>query len=353
MNTPQRRIISLLLLSTFLVVHPFAAAQDRQPARLFSDSNEWKVTLTGPWRKIQSRSAKDARYPVQLTYPGADGAAITVDIEVAPRALTRRRICDFPPLKIHFDKKKMQGTALRGNKSLKLVTYCGINKKFEQYYIKEFLVYRIYNLITEYSYRVKPLMVDYQDSERDLKPVTRFGFLIEDTGKVADRNKLKELTTGSVRSAELDLIETSRYALFQYMIGNLDWAATGGSEKDKCCHNSRIIGTGVDEVPKYVIPYDFDSSGLVNTHYAAPPDKLKVRNIRQRLYRGFCAHNDTLPQTIDLFNEKKPQIIALFATNTHLTGASRKRAVRYLEDFYSIINDPKQFKRNITDKCRA
>ncbi len=345
-------MVSLFLLSIFLLTQTVMAQGDK-PAKLFSDNSEWKVTLAGPWRKIQSRASKDARYPAQLTYPGADGAVITVDIEVAPRALTRRRICDFPPLKIYFDKKAMKGTALRGNKSLKLVTYCGINKKFEQYYIKEFLVYRIYNLITDYSYRVKPLMVDYRDSERKMKPVTRFSFLIEDTGALASRNKLEELTIARVSPADLDVVETSNYALFQYMVGNLDWAATGGPGKDKCCHNSRIIGPGADEIPKYVIPYDFDSSGLVNAHYAAPPDKLRIRNIRQRLYRGFCAHNDSLPQAVAVFKGKKPQIMALFEKNSHLTDASRKRAIAYLEAFYRVIGDPKQFKREITDKCRA
>ncbi len=353
MNTALRSTISFSLLSAILFAQPLLAATDSVPPKLFNDSDEWKVTLTGPWRRIQNKSSKDARYPAQLTYPGVDGRDITVDIEVAPRALTRRRICDFPPLKVYFDKQEMKGTELRGNKSLKLVTYCDTNKKYEQYYIKEFLVYRIYNLITEYSFRAKPLIVDYKDSTRDSKPVTRFSFLIEDADEVADRNDLKKLTVGRVRRTELDPVETSNYALFQYMIGNLDWSATGGPDKDKCCHNSKVIGKGVNEVPKFVIPYDFDSTGLVNAHYAAPPDKLNIRNVRQRLYRGFCAQNDTLPQAVALFQEKKPQIMALFEKNTHLTSSNRKRAIRYLEDFYEILDDPKRFKREITDKCRG
>ena len=255
----------------------FAIAGDK-PDKLFEDASEWQVTLTGPWREIENKASKDARYPAQLTYPGADGQQITVDIEVAPRALTRRRICDFPPLKVYFDKAKMKGTELRGNKSLKLVTYCDLNRKYEQYYIKEFLIYRIYNLITEYSFRAKPLMVAYQESERKSSIVTRFGFLIEDADEVADRNDLEKLTVGKVPPTELHSVETSYFSLFQYMIGNLDFAATGGPDKNKCCHNAKIIGKGENETPKYVIPYDFDSTGLVNAHYAAPPDKLKVRN---------------------------------------------------------------------------
>jgi len=343
----------VLVLGLLLLVQVSLAAEEKKPAKLFEDSSEWKVTLTGPWRKIQNNSSKDARYPAQLTYPGADGQEITVDIEVAPRALTRRRICDFPPLKVYFDKEKMKGTELRGNKSLKLVTYCDLNRKYEQYYIKEFLVYRIYNLITDYSFRVKPLIVDYQEIGRKSKPVTRFSFLIEDADEVADHNDLEKLTVSKVPPGDLHPVETSYFSLFQYMIGNLDFAATGGPDKNKCCHNAKIIGKSIDETPKYVIPYDFDSTGLVNAHYAAPPDKLKVRNVRQRLYRGFCVQNHTLTQAAERFQEKKPEIMALFENDVHLSNSSRKRAISYLEDFYEVLDDPKRFKREITDKCRG
>ena len=326
-----------------------------KPPKLFSDSSEMQVTLSGPWRKIKKRIEQDAHYPAQLTYTGADGAAHTIDVEVSPRGISRRfRVCNFPPLKIHFDKKKMKGTEFRGNKSLKLVTYCQTNTKYEQYYIKEFLAYRIYNLITEYSYRVRPLFIEYRDSENSrLKPISRFSFLIEDIDDVAKRNDLEELKVPRVPAKQLDNVETSKYALFQYLVGNLDWAATGGPDKDKCCHNSRLIGTGDDDVPKYVIPYDFDSTGLVNAHYAAPPEKLKVRSVRQRLYRGFCSHNDTLPATVELYRQNRSAIMALFDDNRRISDKNRKRSKDYVEDFFKVLDDPRRFEREITGKCRG
>jgi len=353
MNITPRLVLSHLL-TGLLLVAPFSiAAKENKPPKIFSDATEMNVTLSGPWRKIQHNIKKDDLYPVQLTYTGADGQRHTIEAEVTPRGLTRRfKVCKFPPLKIHFDKEKMKGTEFRGNKSLKLVTYCQPNRKYGQYYVKESLAYRIYNLITEYSFRVQPMMVEYKDSEKD-NSITRFSFLIEDTDEVADRNDLKKLTVGHVPYTKLDALETSYLSLFQYLIGNLDWAATGGPDKDKCCHNGKIIGKSENENPKYAIPYDFDASGLVNAHYAVPPDSLKVRNVRQRLYRGFCAHNDMLPQAAARFNEKKPDIIALFEDNTHLSDKTRKNSIKYIEDFYEILNDPKRFKREITDKCRG
>ncbi|NOR19054.1 MAG: hypothetical protein GQ538_03090 [Xanthomonadales bacterium] len=312
------------------------------------------ITLSGPWRTIKRNIKKDTLYPAQITYTRADGQQSTFDVEVAPRGLTRRfKTCKFPPLKIHFDKEKMKGSEFRGNKSLKLVTYCHSNKKYEQYYTKEYLAYRIFNLITEFSFRVQPLMVEYVDSEGKSDSITRFSFLIEDADEVADRHDMEKLTISRVSHKKLDPAETSNVAIFQYMIGNLDWAATGGPDKDKCCHNSKIIAPNMDAVPKYVVPYDFDSSGIVNAHYAAPPAELKVRTIRQRLFRGFCSHNATLPQAVERFQTRKPEILALFEDDPNLSEKNLSNTLKYIEEFYKVIDDPKRFKKNITDKCRG
>lgn len=353
MNVIRPCTVSILLFIILVSTQLTSASEGGKPPKLFSDASEMKVTLSGPWNKIRKNVKKDALYPVQLTYTGADGQSHTIDAQVAPRGLTRRlRVCKFPPLKIHFDKEKMKGTEFRGNKSLKLVTYCNTNKKYEQYYLKEFLAYRIYNQITEYSFRVKPMMIEYKDSEKDGDPVTRFSFLIEDTDDVAKRNKLEKLDIAKVRYTQLDAVTSSYFSLFQYMIGNVDWAATGGP-KDTCCHNSKLIGAGEAVDPKYGIPYDFDSSGLVNAHYASPPAELHLRSIRQRLFRGFCVFNDTLGQSVERFNEKKADILALIQNDTHMTDRNRGSTTKYIEEFYAIINDPKRYQNLIIDKCRG
>ncbi len=354
MNKKSRIVAFIILISSLLINSLSFAAKDDKPPKLFTNDTEMAITLSGPWRTIKRNIKKDILYPAQITYTAANGQQSTFDVEVAPRGLTRRfKTCKFPPLKIHFDKKKMKGTEWRGNKSLKLVTYCHINKKYEQYYTKEYLAYRIFNLITEFSFRVQPLMVEYVDSEGKNDTLTRFSFLIEDADEVADRHDMEKLTISKVPHKKLDAVETSNVALFQYMIGNLDWAATGGPDKDKCCHNSKIIAPNMDAVPKYVVPYDFDSSGIVNAHYAAPPAELRVRTVRQRLFRGFCTHSATLPQAVERFQEKKPEIIALIENDPNLSDKTRSNTLKYIEDFYKVIDNPKRFEKNITDKCRG
>ena len=349
------RLAAVTVLTSLLLAIPCTTiAEDKKPPKLFEETSEMQVTLAGPWRRIKRNIEDDALYPAKLTDTATDGTQKTFDLEVAPRGLTRRlRVCDFPPLKLHFDKNLTKGTEFRGNKSWKLVTYCDTHSKYEQYYVKEFLAYRIYNLITDYSFRVRPMMITYIDSDRAKDSLTRFGFLIEDLDEVADRNDLKKLELEQISHKHLDATEISKFSLFQYLIGNLDWSAFDSPGDEDCCHNSKLIGKDKETIPKYGVPYDFDSSGLVDAHYALPPDGLGVRNIRQRLYRGYCFANDQLPRAVALFNERKTDILALFRNNRHLNDKTRKKAINYIEDFYEIINDPKQFEKQIIGRCRG
>ena len=353
MPADARFKLSVVLLGLLLAA-PLMALEDNKPPRLFSDNDEMNVTFYGPWRSIRNNIKKDALYPAQLTYTGADGNQHTIDVEVTPRGISRReRLCDFPPLKIYFDKEKVKGTEFRGNKSLKLVTYCNTRSKYEQYYIKEFLVYRIYNLITGFSFRVRPLFVEYKDSQSSKFSTSRFSFLIEDLDDVARRNNINKLTIPQIKYKTLDPVEISKFSLFQFMVGNVDFSSVNGPEGDRCCHNTKLIGAHDTQVPRYSIPYDFDSTGLVDAHYAYPPEALKLRNIRQRKYRGFCFANDQLPDTIALFNQKKPAILGLFKNDVRLNDNYRKKAIKYIEAFYKIINDPKELKAKIIDQCRG
>ncbi len=355
LDTWLTKVAGLVMgVSLLLVIAATAnAASTNKPVKLFADASEMQITLSGPWRSLRKTVKKDTRYPATLTYKDPQGRSVSLAVEVAPRGISRRlKVCKFPPLKLYFDKEKLKGSIFRGTKSLKLVTYCQKHPKYEQYYLKEFLAYRIYNLITDFSFRVKPLTVDYIDSENKTKSIRRFSFFIEDLDDVAKRNKLKKMTSGRVSVSQINPQQVSYFSLFQLLIGNLDWSATSSSTQERCCHNSRIINPGEKKIPMYPIPYDFDASGLVDAHYAQPPNNLKLRNIRQRLYRGYCAHKSSLPVAAARFQQHKEAIFQLFSEESRLQIKTRNKVREYIKGFYSILDDPGRFQREVIDKCR-
>ena len=162
---------------------------------------------------------------------------MTLDMTAVRRGITRQRVCDFPPIKLHFEKEDVQGTAFRGQRSLKMVTHCKKPTRYEQYYILEMLAYQMYNLITDYSFQVRPLKVNYVDSKTGKTDESRFAFLIEDDSDVAKRHELKKLQIPKPRLSQLEPQVTSEFSLFQYLIANVDWAALSGPDPKECCHN--------------------------------------------------------------------------------------------------------------------
>lgn len=101
------------------------------------------------------------------------------------------------------------------------------------------------------------------------------------------------------------------------------------------------------------IPYDFDFSGVVNARYASPPEGIKVNNIRTRLYRGLCKHNETVPGAVALINEKREAITELYQTTPFLEEKEAGKSLKYYEGYFKTVNDPKSLDRRIIQKCRG
>ncbi|MGE0045066.1 MAG: hypothetical protein AB7T08_04835, partial [Hyphomonadaceae bacterium] len=217
-----------------------------------------------------------------------------------------------------------------------------------------YLAYRLFNTLTPQSYRVRPATVTYRDREERRSEVTRFGFLIEDVDDMARRNGGRENDTssGRVPLASLEPRQAARVALFNYMIGNLDWSLIDGPEPDECCHNTRTIARAAG-APLAVVPYDFDNSGFVSAPYAEPPAGVGVAHVRTRLYRGFCTHNGQLPAVVGEFRAQRAAMLALIANETRISQNLRQRATRYIEDFYAILDDPARFERSVVSRCRG
>ncbi len=353
----QKRIftslVSFLALLTVSVQPLSAQDNPDRPDKLFSSEETMNVTMTGPWVEIQRKKDYQEPYAGKLEYNDAQGNPVSLDMTVERRGITRQRVCEFPPIRLRFEKDDVKDTTFRGQDSLKLVTHCDGSTKYEQYYILEMLSYRMYNLITDFSFRVRPLNVTYIDSDSGKTYENRFGFLIEDDSDVAKRHDLKKINISKVRLSQLEPRETSELSMFQYMISNVDWSALAGPD-DSCCHNTKLIGPEPlekgDKV--YPIPYDFDSSGLVNAHYAAPAAGLPVKTVTQRLYRGYCVFNDELETTRETFLKHEAAILALISNEDRLFTNTKKKATKYLDKFFEIIKDPKDFEKNIIQKCR-
>ncbi|MGD2129591.1 MAG: hypothetical protein PVJ33_04780 [Lysobacterales bacterium] len=348
-------LLTLALLAVPAWLHAESdASEGGKPQKLFESDDALQVTMVGPWRDIERDRNNQDPYPARLDYRDAGGQAVSLPITAERRGIKRQQVCRFPPIKLRFEKDTVKGTTFRGQKSLKMVTYCDRSSRYEQYNLLEMLSYRMYNQLTDFSFRVRPLSVTWKDAESGKSYGPRFGFLIEDDSDVAKRNGLEKLKIPRVTPTQLDAQLTSIFSLFQYMIGNVDWASLGGPDPEECCHNVKLISKEplAPGDPIYPVPYDFDSAGIVDAFYAAPPDGLPIRSVTQRLYRGYCAHNSTLESARQLFLAKEDTMFSLLRNEPELNSGARRKAERYLERFFNTLKDPEEFREQITERCR-
>ena len=264
-----------------------------------------RITLKFDMKRFFRTKYKGEYQKAQLTLHNPDSSIVEKEIRVRARGITRRSICHFPPIKLNFKETAFENDTLNDINSLKLVTHCKNSDLYEQYLLKEYLVYRMYNLVTDSSYRVKLLHIDYIDSEDKMKPLTKYGFIIESNDHLAERLQGTRIDKEGINTWDTDRYLTSLLDIFQYMIGNTDWSIPP-------LHNVRLVKPSVLNSSILAIPYDFDYSGMVNTVYAVPDENLGTETVRTRVYRGYCLPSDDHYQRLfKVFKENKQAMFSL------------------------------------------
>jgi len=315
---------------------------------LFADDEVLDLTIHAPLTTLmrQAKGASDVSGTVEFS----DGTSAPISCN--KYGISRLRECDLASLEINVEANDVRGTPFEGREILRLVTPCRLRGGYDKYTVLEYLVYRSYGVIADPALRVRLARVTFHDSERPARDQTGYAFFIEDIGRAAARRGQVWLDIQSQRTSDVDAAQLTIMTLFQYMVGNTDWSVVKGRPDDRCCHNIAVFGQeGVDL--NTVVPFDFDQTGLVNPPYAAPPDAgLGIRRVTDRRYRGLCKHNGQLAGAIAVFNQKRPEIEALFSREELPYPKDRERALKYIEGFYDTINDPKKLLKRIIDHCR-
>ncbi len=348
-------IISMILLLTAVAApRPCTGAEENKPAearQLFSDHRLMDITLAYDLKGVKKcKKGKEKYFPAVFSFTGAKGKKKDVPVEVKPRGNSRRFMlgCDIVPLKIKFPKEQFKGTVFEGISKLNLVPHCKSKPaKWELYYIQEYLLYRVYNLLTDYSYRVRGVRATYVNTGGKGGSYTGFGFFIEGKKEMSRRlgGSIVDTDDKEVPAEQVDFAQAALMSVFQYMIANTDWSGRTGQ-------NVRFLR--IPGKPKWIpVPYDFDLSGIIDTHYAVPHPDLPIRSLRERIYRGYCKSTAQFNLLFPVFRRQKEAIYAMYNDCSMLPEKQRKKILKFLDGFYKVINDPKLVKRYFIDNYRG
>ena len=320
---------------------------------LFASTQTVHVTITAPFEQIMRERPEQDYVPGIAEFIAIDGTPRKLDIGIRTRGEFRRRedICPFAPLRINFKKSQLTDTILDDQDKLKLVTHCRSGSaRYDQTVVSEYLAYRILNLMTDKSFQVRLLHVTYVYSDRDNETEEGFAFFIEHKKQLAERLQLAPIELPKISIRDIDPNHTNLTSVFQFLIGNTDFSPVSVGPGKTCCHNYALFGTQ-DEPPYWPIPFDFDQSGFVNAPHAAANPRFELRSVRQRLYRGRCINRLILPDTVALYRAKRNEIEALINDQAELTSSKRKSILRYVEEFYKIIDNDTRVDSRMAKAC--
>jgi hypothetical protein len=320
---------------------------ESRPARLFDAVDPLELTLTADFGAIvKQRGTEKKSQPGVLSYVAAPGDSVVLDVQLRTRGHFRLATCQYPPLKVELDREKAAHTLFAKQGSLKLTVQCRGGQSYANYLLEEYLIYRAYNLLTDRSFRVRLARVTYADAKGKHPPETRHAFFVEDDDRMARRNDTKVFEQKGVTQDELDFDQTGLAMVFQYMIGNTDFAVTA-------LHNIVLIHDSAGVV--YPVPYDFDWSGVIWTPYAQPDARLPIHSVRERTFRGTCRAPEELAVVFARFNAQKDAIYALYhgLEPEGLEPKRVKQALDYYDEFYKTINDPGGTRREFLRTCKG
>lgn len=320
-------------------------AQTVDSAKFFTDEEVIEMTLTTDIRKLQTEKGVDVFQPATVISRFPDSTVIEEEIMVAPRGHFRRENCSIPPILVDFSNPGSPRHTPLGK--LKLVIGCGSRGNDEQLLIKEYLIYKMYNILEDKSFRVRLVRLNYRDTKNKLKPYSQLAFLIEDDNDMAERNDCVKKPKAQYLTESTNRELMTKVAVFEYMISNGDWSVPNN-------HNIRLIYDKSDpSALPYVVPYDFDHSGLVNASYALPNEILGTESVTERVYRGFPRRMEELQLVFDIFRAKKDKIYSLVNNCVYLASRTKREITDYLEDFYRTINNKGLAKSVFIDNART
>ena len=330
--------VSVLLSLIYVSNTAFAARVDS----LFQSDEIIRMELRTDFSAIQIDRVDNPQYhDGELIYYSSEGEPESLYVRVRARGNFRRKPenCNIPPLFINFRRTDVNNTLFENQERLKLVTPC----QNEEDVIEEYLIYKMYNQVTDLSFKVKLVKILYFDTGSDTIVFEKYSFFLESNDRMAERNDAYEKDDAFV-PVRLNKINFKQMAVFQYIIGNKDWYL-------QPLHNVVILQPADTTLSPLVVPYDFDFSEFVNAEYTKVKGLASELPDSRRRYKGLCYTIGEFNEVFEFYRELKPAFKSVIKSMKLIRGSVRRQNLKYIRSFYKIIDSSELLQQEFLDKC--
>lgn len=330
----------------FVVLLFCSIALPSQELSLFQDIHQdsaLHLYLRQDWKNIEKHKEDKVYQSADIRLVTAASDTIAIPAKVRTRGNMRLEICSLPPLKLKFDKADLQQHGLSALNEMDLVEPCHDDPRYDQLLLKEYLAYKLWELVSPYYFRTQLVQIHYINPDGTEAHDPSYAFLVENMEELVARLGGRRNKTAVISNSAVDKAPMLKVALFEFMIGNTDWFIQNR-------HNLEFVG-----IPGHsllvTIPYDFDYSGLVGASYAAHHESLGLTSVASRYYQGWCFPGAEVEKALEVFHQQKDNILRL---PYHIQGLSEKSAGQardYLAGFFDIIENPNKLNNQILKHC--
>lgn len=334
-----------VILFQFLFICSFAFGQNELKSDLlYVDQTPMEVKLNYSNKNVKKKTNDSTFIETDLSFMNEDKWS-TIPVRLRARGNFRRAKCYFPPIKMKIKKSQSKNTVFTGNKSLKLVLPCRTENAKNDNILKEYIAYKIYELISPYHFKTRRVNVDFTEPKgKKSKSFALKGFLIEDDSRLAKRWEGR-VVEQFIHPMAMQGITSTQHAFFQYLIGNTDFSVSFQ-------HNGKLLYTNKEFLP---LPYDFDMTGWVDPSYGFGNPTLGLSSLTERVYRGFKRDAEIMNTVRQQYLDSKESIVSLLNSfkNEFDDQSEFNKMFKFMNGFFEIIEDDKKFNKQIVDKART
>lgn len=346
-------IVSFLFLtfsvSAFAQPKAQAAENTGTTTPLFQSEEPLPIRMRYSNKDIKKKTNDSTYLEQTISYQTPDGEWAEINLQMRARGNWRLENCFLAPVKIKIPKDQRANTLFDGNKELKMVFPCRDNDLGQDWVLKEYIAYKLYEIVSPYHFKARRLAIDFTDEKgKKEKQYQLEGFLIEDIKNVAERNNAKRLKR-TVHPLQQDAVHCTENDFFQFLLGNTDYSTAYQ-------HNEKLIFVDGATIP---VPYDFDMSGLVDANYAVVSqigdDPLPITKVTQRLYRGFKRDPGVYEQVRQEYLSKKGEFMAVVddLKPSFKSEKEFEKTRKWVEEFFNILADPGRYNKQIVAVART
>jgi hypothetical protein len=274
--------------------------------------------------------------------------SISRDIGLRTYGTFRNKYCKFSPIELNIEKVHFGYSDLDKISILKMIPECTSGIENKNYILKEYLAYKLFNVLTDTGLRARLVTVNFIDMEKKRDPIHQYGFFIEPVEMLTARTGSVQIESANLNQKDIVSDVMDRLAIFNYMIGNYNWSVPGQ-------HNVLIIKpVSLNSNNLIAIPYDFDWTGLVNASYAIPSEEMGIQTVRERVFIGRCRSKEVYLKDLERFSGKKDEFYRVVNEFPYLDQNEKKDVIDYLDGFFIQVAENKDILINTLIKtCKS